>query len=181
MRAFAGESQARNRYTFAAAEAKTQKLPVIERVFLFTAGQEKEHAEIFYDFLKEFAGETIEVNGGYPVDISESIEELLGMAQHNEYEESDDIYPSFCNIAEDEGFPKIAEKFHMITEIEKHHGNRFGEYADLMKNNRLFVSDVKCGWICLNCGYQFEGFTPPEKCPVCNHEKGYFIRLSMIQ
>ena len=87
MRAFAGESQARNRYTFAASQAKKEKQAVIAEVFLYTANQEKEHAEIFYKHLKELAGETIHVDGGYPVDITEGLAELLRMAQHNEYEE----------------------------------------------------------------------------------------------
>ena len=99
MRAFAGESQARNRYTFAAQQAKEEKLHVIEALFLYTANQEKEHAEIFYHHLKELARETIQIDGGYPVDISESIQELLRKAQHNEYEEHDPIYKSFAQKA----------------------------------------------------------------------------------
>ena len=92
MRAFAGESQARNRYTFAAGQAHQQGLYVIEKIFRFTADQEKEHAEIFYNQLKELAGETIEIDGTYPVDLSPNMTELLKMAQHNEYEEHDDVY-----------------------------------------------------------------------------------------
>ena len=95
MRAFAGESQARNRYTFGASQAKTNKLHVIEAIFTFTANQEKEHAEIFYNHLKDLAGETITIDGGYPVDITQSIVQLLRYAQHNEYEEHDDVYKAF--------------------------------------------------------------------------------------
>ena len=95
MRAFAGESQARNRYNFAASKAKGQHMHVIEEVFNYTAGQEREHAEIFYKYLKELSGETIHVDGGYPVDISEDIAKLLRMAQHNEYEEHDSVYKAF--------------------------------------------------------------------------------------
>lgn len=179
MRAFAGESQARNRYTFAAAFAKTKKLPVVEEVFLFTADQEKEHAEVFYNFLKEFAGETIEVDGGYPVDISESVAELLRMAQHNEYEEHNPIYATFGQTAENEGFPAIANAFRLIADIEKYHGDRFGKFADLIESGKLFVSDVSTGWMCLNCGNIYEGEEAPEICPVCKHERGYYIRLSM--
>ena len=111
MRAFAGESQARNRYTFAAQQAKEEKLHVIEALFLYTANQEKEHAEIFYHHLKELAGETIQIDGGYPVDISESIQELLRKAQHNEYEEHDPIYKSFGQKAMEEGFRDVARSF----------------------------------------------------------------------
>ena len=95
MRSFAGESQARNRYTFAAAQAKKENLHVIEEVFTYTANQEKEHAEIFYNHLKELSGETIHVDGGYPVDITDDMVKLLRMAQHNEYEEHDPVYKVF--------------------------------------------------------------------------------------
>ena len=179
MRAFAGESQARNRYTFAASQAKKEKLPVIEAVFTFTANQEKEHAEIFYNHLKELAGETITVDGTYPVDIHSSVEKLLLAAQHNEYEEHDDVYKNFGDKAKEEGFPKVAASFHMIAEIEKFHGDRFGKFAEWMEQNKLFVSDVETGWMCLNCGYIYHGTEVPKECPVCHHEKGYFIRLEL--
>ena len=103
MRAFAGESQARNRYTFAASLCRTQKLHVLEAIFTFTANQEKEHAEIFYNHMKEVAGETVHIDGGYPVDITNDVSQLLRQAQHNEYEEFDPVYPSFANTARQEG------------------------------------------------------------------------------
>lgn len=179
MRAFAGESQARNRYTFAAGQAREQKQQVIEQVFLYTADQEKEHAEIFYKYLKELGGETIHIDGGYPVDITDDLAELLRMAQHNEYEEHDDVYKRFGDKAQEEGFSKIAASFRMIAEIEKYHGNRFGKFAEWLEQNRLHISDIKTGWICLNCGYIYEGTQVPEKCPVCDHDRGYFIRLEL--
>lgn len=177
MRSFAGESQARNRYTFAAAQAKKENLHVIEEVFTYTANQEKEHAEIFYNHLKELSGETIHVDGGYPVDITDDMVKLLRMAQHNEYEEHDPVYKVFGEKAKEEGFPQVANSFFMIAEIEKTHGDRFGRFADLMEKDRLFASDQKTSWICLNCGYIYEGEAVPPKCPVCAHDKGYFIRL----
>lgn len=179
MRAFAGESQARNRYTIAAGQAKKEKQHAIAQVFLYTADQEKEHAEIFYNHLRELGGETIHVDGGYPVDISDNLAELLRMAQHNEYEEHDDVYKRFGEIAKEEGFHKAAASFHMIAEIEKMHGDRFGRFARWLEENKLYVSDVKTGWICLNCGFVYEGEKAPEKCPVCDHDKGYFIRLEL--
>ena len=179
MRAFAGESQARNRYTFAAGQAKQQKLHVIEAVFTFTANQEKEHAEIFYNHLKELSGETIQIDGGYPVDAAQEMAKLLRMAQHNEFEEFDPVYPAFGAPAKEEGFAKVANSFDMISKIEQTHGERFGNLADLLEQGKLFLSDVECGWMCLNCGYVFTGKGAPEKCPVCDHDKGYFIRLSM--
>lgn len=179
MRAFAGESQARNRYTFAASQAKKENLYVVGAVFEYTANQEKEHAEIFYNHLRELAGETIHVDGGYPVDITESVAELLKMAQHNEYEEHNPIYKTFGDKAREEGFHKVAASFHMIAEIEKLHGDRFGRLAELLEQNKLFVSEVKTSWMCLNCGYVYEGEAVPEKCPVCDHDRGYFIRFEL--
>lgn len=179
MRAFAGESQARNRYTFAASQAKKENLYVVGAVFEYTANQEKEHAEIFYKHLEELAGETIHVDGGYPVDIANDVAKLLRMAQHNEYEEHDPIYKTFGDKALEEGFPKVASSFHKIAEIEKLHGDRFGRLAELLEERKLFVSDVKVKWMCLNCGYVFEGAQAPQQCPVCEHEQGYFIRFEL--
>lgn len=179
MRAFAGESQARNRYTFAAEQANKQGLYVIEHVFKFTAEQEKAHAQEFYEQLKELAGENIEVDGAYPVDINPNISELLKMAQHNEYQEHDDAYKHFAETAQQEGFGKAAAKFRMIAEIEKIHGDRFGALAQLLEANQLFVSKVETKWMCLNCGHVHEGLEAPQKCPVCDHEQGWFVRLEL--
>lgn len=179
MRAFAGESQARNSYTFAAGQAKEANLYVVQAVFEFTANQEKEHAEIFYKHLAELAGQNIAVDGAYPVDITDSISELLRKAQHNEYEEHDPIYKTFSEKAEEEGFAEVAHSFREIAKIEKLHGDRFGKLAEMLEKNQLFVSDVRTGWMCLNCGFVFEGGKVPEKCPVCQHDKGYFIRLEL--
>lgn len=179
MRAFAGESQARNRYTFAAGQANKQKQQAIAQLFLYTADQEKEHAEVFYNYLKELGGETIHVDGGYPVDITKDLAELLRMAQHNEYEEHDDVYKNFGDKAKEEGFLNVANAFHMIAKIEKMHGDRFGRFAEWLEQNKLHISDVKTGWICLNCGHVYEGQAAPEQCPVCQHDKGYFIRLEL--
>lgn len=180
MRAFAGESQARNRYTFAASAAKKNGLHVINAVFGFTADQEKEHAEIFYHHLKELAGENIFIDGGYPVDISDSVEDLLKMAQHNEYEEHDEVYKKFADKAEEEGFNKVASSFRMIAEIEKIHGDRFGRFAKLMEEGKLFVSDVETEWMCLNCGYVYKGTKAASVCPVCSHDQGYFVRFELV-
>ena len=179
MRAFAGESQARNRYTFAASQAKKNGLYVISAVFAFTAAQEKEHAEIFYNHLKEVAGENIFIDGGYPVDISDDTTILLEKAQHNEYEEHDDVYKAFGEKAKQEGFLNVASSFLQIAEIEKIHGDRFGKYAELLRQGKLFVSDVEEEWMCLNCGFVFKGKSAPPSCPVCHHDRGYFIRFEL--
>ena len=179
MRAFAGESQARNRYTFAAGLCRQQKLHVLEAVFLFTAGQEKEDAEIFYNHMKPVSGSTVHIDGGYPVGVTNDVLRLLRDAQHNEYEEFDPVYPSFGETARVEGFPEAAASFEQIARIELTHGNRFGRLADLLESGKLFVSDVKCGWMCLNCGYVLESLEAPRQCPVCSHDQGWFIRLEM--
>ena len=179
MRAFAGESQARNRYCMAASQAKQQKLKVVELVFKFTAEQEEQHARIFYKHLKECAGETIEIDGTYPVDINEDIAKLLRYAEHNEFEEYDDVYKAFAEKAKEEGFDNVAYSFTEIGEIEKTHGERFKKFAELLENNELFVSNVECKWMCLNCGNVFEGKEAPMSCPVCQHDRGYYIRLEL--
>lgn len=179
MRAFAGESQARNRYTFAASQARQEGQHVIDAIFTFTANQEKEHAEIFYNFLEEMAGETIHIDGGYPVDIDKEVAGLLKKAAHNEYEEHDDVYKKFGDKAREEGFTKIAAAFHNIAEVEKFHGDRFAYYAKLLEEKKLFVSEVETGWMCLNCGYIYTGKQAPSVCPVCQHDQGYFIRLCL--
>lgn len=181
LRAFAGESQARNRYTFAAAQARKSNLYVIEAVFNFTAGQEKEHAELFYNQLSSAAGENIEIDGKYPIDISDSIISLLRSAHHNEYEEYTDAYKSFAEIAKNEGFLEISGLFTNIAEIEKTHGDRFLHFAELLEQDKLFVSDIKTKWMCLNCGFVFEGTAVPPACPVCRHDRGYFIRMELIE
>ena len=166
MRAFAGESQARNRYTFAARQARSQKLPVIEAVFAFTAEQERAHAKIFYDHLKPLAGTTIHVVG-----------DLLKAARHNEYEEHDLVYKSFSEIAQEEGFSAIAASFRNIAAIEKTHGDRFDRFARLLEEGRLFSSDTEETFLCLNCGHIYTGREAPSRCPVCQEEQGYFVRL----
>lgn len=179
MRAFAGESQARNRYTFAAAQAKENGLYVIEVLFRYTADQEKEHAQVFYNHLKQAAGETIAIEGGYPVDIADDLVTLLKKAQHNEYEEHDPVYKKFGETAQQEGFMEIASSFFQIAEIEKIHGDRFGKMAEHLENGTLFVSGVKTKWICLNCGNVVDTVQAPLSCPVCHHDQGYFIRLEL--
>jgi rubrerythrin len=179
MRAFAGESQARNRYTIAAQKAHEKKLHVLEEVFKFTAEQERAHGKVFYEFLTELSGENIEIDGTYPIDISESLEELLGMAEHNENEEHDVVYKEFEEVAREEGFERIAATFQMIGEVEKVHADRFAKFKKWMEENHLFVSDVCTKWMCLNCGHIVEAKAAPQVCPVCNEEQGYFVRVTL--
>lgn len=179
MRAFAGESQARNRYTFAASAAKKEGFPVIQAVFQFTANQEKEHAELFYKFLQEMTGDTIHIDGGYPVDTYDRTLDLLKAARHNEFEEYENVYKQFGDIALDEGFDRVGQVFHMVADIEKTHGVRFDLFAGLLERGQLFASEVETGWVCLNCGYVYHGTFAPKYCPVCEHEQGWFIRMEL--
>lgn len=175
MRAFAGESQARNRYTFAAQVAKAQKQRLLEQIFTFTANQEKEHAQIFWNLMSPANGQTIYIDGGYPVELSDDLATLLRSAQHNEYEEHQTVYPEFSKIAQEEGFTNVAYAFREIAQVEKTHGNRFGAFAELIEQGRLHKGPAKSVWMCMNCGYIYEGTDVPEQCPVCLHDKGYFV------
>ena len=179
MKAFAGESMARNRYTISAELARKQNLHVIDAVFNYTANQEKEHAEIFYQHLKALSGQELNVNADYPIDVTNDVIQLLRYAQQHEYAEHDKIYDSFAKIARDEGFSSVAGSFEMIAGIEKTHAKRFEDLANMLSNGTLFVSDVVCDWVCLNCGYVLNAKNAPDKCPVCSHDKGFFIRIEL--
>ena len=195
MRAFAGESQARNRYTFAAGLARRKNLYVLESVFTFTADQERAHAKVFYNLLEQVSGQNLQVDGTYPVELFPDILDHLRSAQHNEYQEWDHDYAGFSRTAQEEGFPEIAHIFSMIAGIEKTHkrdsrramiagserthGDRFGKFAELLEQDKLFVSDVQVKWMCLNCGQIIDATMAPAVCPVCKHPQGYFIRWEM--
>jgi len=177
MKAFAGESQAWTRYYFAAENAKNEKLPVIQRVFEYTADQEYEHAGIFLKHMRTAGVENVNISAGYPIDLNNDCLSLLRYAQHNENEEHHIVYPEFAMIAREEGFTEIALSFENIARIEQSHGERFALLANWMEDGKLFMSDgQKTRWVCLNCGHIFEGPEAPKMCPVCQHEQGYFIR-----
>lgn len=181
MRAFAGESQARNRYNFAQEQAKTQHYAV-SALFAFTANQEKAHAQVFYDHLKGFSGGQVEISSAdYPVDISDDLCELLNMAARNEDNESGAVYPEFARIAREEGFADVARDFENIAKIENVHSKRFAEFARLMQNDQLYRSDKTEVWVCLNCGFILESDSAPQQCPVCGVPQGYYIRLKMAE
>ena len=176
MRAFAGESQARNRYTFAADKAKKMGCWFIYNIFNITANQEKAHAEIFYNHLKKENGGTVVIDSaGYPIDNYDKIEDLLRSAQHNEYEEHGTVYPNFAKVAKDEGFNDIAFSFEKIAEIEKVHGDRFGCFAELIEKSKMYEGEDDTEWICLNCGNIHKGRLVPKQCPVCQYDQGYFV------
>ena len=179
MKAFAGESQARNRYTIAAEEARKKGLYAVSEVFLFTAEQERAHANRFYDLLEQYSGETIEITGGFPVDKQKTIEELLLAARHNEFEEADDVYLAFAETAKEEGCMEAASAFSQIAKIEKVHGERFGTIAELLQSGKYFETPETEKWMCLNCGNIHIGKKLPGICPVCRHDRGYYIPLHL--
>ena len=142
MRAFAGESQARNRYTIAADKAREMKMYTIADIFLYTADQERAHAERYYELLKDLSGETIFIDGGYPVDQQTTLAELLRAAEHNEKEEYEDVYQAFGDVAKEEGFLETASAFYQIAEIEHTHQVRFGEIAGMLNREEATQEEI---------------------------------------
>ena len=179
MRAFAGESQARNRYTIAAERAEKEGMLTIAEIFRYTADQERAHAERFYDLLKDLSGETIHIDGSYPVDQQDSLTGILRAAEHNEHEEFADVYQTFGKTAKEEGFSEAASAFFQIAEIEHIHEQRFGKIAEMLESGSWYQPQTASKWMCTNCGYIHEGNQAPPVCPVCRHDQGYFIPYQM--
>ena len=179
MRAFAGESQARNRYTIAAERAEEGGMLTIADVFRYTADQERAHAERFYSLLKDLSGETVHIDGSYPIDQQDTLPELLRAAEHNEHEEYADVYQAFGDTAKEEGFLEAASAFYQIAEMEHVHEKRYGALADMLGSNMYYHSEQVSRWMCTNCGYIHEGQAAPKVCPVCRHEQGYFLPYAM--
>lgn len=178
LKAFAGESQARNRYTFSASAAKKEGYSILQDLFNYTADQEKAHAKQFMDKLKEFSGEEIEITASYPVVVETSTLTLLRLAEKHENNEFEHVYNEFARVAKEEGYPDIEKLFTNIASIEKIHSERFKRYADMLENGSLFKDTSNSLWMCTNCGFIYEGLEAPLKCPVCAHPQGYFIRFS---
>ncbi|MBR4799780.1 MAG: rubrerythrin family protein [Clostridia bacterium] len=160
MTAFAGESQARNKYTYYASVAKKEGYTVIADIFEETAGNEKEHAKIWFKLLHD---------GGVPT----TAENLLDAANGENYEWTD-MYAGFAATAKEEGFDKIAYLFEAVGKIEKEHEQRYRELLEKVKKDEIFISEDVTVWICSNCGHIHVGPKAPELCPVCQHPKAYF-------
>jgi len=175
MRAFAGESQARNRYNIATSVAKKEGYYVVASVFDYTADQERAHAKVFYQLLKDFAGDNISISGAYPVDLYDSTAQALRSAQHNELEEWEKVYRGFGKVAEEEGFTEVARIFERIANIEKVHADRFARLAEEIESGTIFKRDEEIPWICTVCGNVHVGKEPPEVCNVCQHPRGFFM------
>lgn len=175
MKSFAGECQARTRYTYYASVAKKEGYVQISNIFMETAEQEKEHAKRFYKFLKdEFAGEAIEITAGYPVALFENTAKNLEAAAEGENEEWTQLYPEFARVAREEGFPGIAVAYERIMEVENMHEKRYKKLLKNIEDGKVFKKDEVVLWKCGNCGYIFEGAEAPEVCPACLHPKAYF-------
>jgi rubrerythrin len=171
LKAFAGESQARNRYTYFASVAKKEGYEQIAGVFMETAEQEKEHAKRFFKFLE---GGMVEITASYPAGKIGTTIENLEAAAAGEYEEWAELYPEFANIAEEEGFRNIAVVFRMIAKVEVEHEIRYRKLLANLANDSAFKKEESIKWQCRNCGYVHEGKTAPQKCPACDHPQAYF-------
>lgn len=175
MAAFAGESQARNRYTFSASAAKKEGLEIVSRTFLEIADQEKEHAKRLFSFMK---GGTIEITGAFPAGPLPVTADNLKNAAAGENHEHSDMYPGFAKIADEEGFPAIAALFRYIAAAEVEHERRYLALLALLDKGQMFKREKPVKWRCLNCGYTHEGNEAPAACPTCAHPRAYFEALT---
>jgi rubrerythrin len=169
--AFAGESQARNRYTFFASIAKKEGYEQISAIFQETADNEKEHAEVFF---KHLQGGDVEIMAGYPAGVIGTTEENLLTAAEGEKMEWGTLYPNFVKTATDEGFPMVAHSFREIGEVEEYHERRYRKLLENVKNNKVFKKDKSIKWKCRNCGYVHEGAEAPDVCPACQHPQSHY-------
>ena len=173
LKSFAGESQARSRYTFFASVAKKEGYEQIAGVFMETAEQEKEHAKKFFKYLE---GGMVEITASYPAGVISTTVENLKAAADGENEEWADLYPEFARVAEEEGFPDIAVTFKMVAKVEAEHEARYRKLLARVEAGKFFEEDEEIEWQCRNCGYVHKGKKAPEKCPACTHPQAYFER-----
>jgi len=177
MKAFAGESQARMRYTYYASIAKKENYVQISNIFMETAENEKEHAKRLYKFLLCLDGEGVEINASYPVAMGDTKSNLLAAAE-GEKEEWGELYPAFADTADAEGFPEVAFVFRKLAEVEAHHEARYRKlYANILAGE-VFKKNTVVQWKCGNCGYVHTGDSAPDTCPACAHPQGYFEVLA---
>lgn len=173
--AFAGESQARNRYTYFASQAKKDGFMQISNIFEETANQEKEHAKRFFKFLE---GGDVEVQAAFPAGTIGKTVENLAAAAGGEHHEWSEMYPGFSKIAREESFDEIADVFKEISVAEKQHEKRYQDLKKNVENGKVFMKDEVVVWRCLNCGYLHTGREAPDKCPACAHPQAYFEVLA---
>jgi rubrerythrin len=179
-RAFIGESQARNRYTYYAKVAKTEGYEQISAIFLETAEQEKIHAKRIFEAIQvlkkdlpfEEQGE-IKVDASTPAGYGNTIENLKA-AIHGEHYEYSEMYPQFANVAEKEGHANIAKRLRAIAKAETHHEERYKKLLEQLEKGTIFKKEIEIVWVCRECGYVHTGKEPPTVCPSCNHPRAYF-------
>ncbi len=171
LKAFAGESQARNRYTYFASQARAEGFEQIAAVFEETAGNEKEHAKVFFSHLE---GGPVEITATYPAGkVGTTAQNLLAAAE-GEKEEWGILYPGFAAVAKEEGFDKVAESFTEISEVEEQHELRYRKLLANVEAKRVFKRDAPVKWHCRNCGYIHEGPDAPDVCPACKHPQAFY-------
>jgi len=173
--AFAGESQARNRYTYFASQARKEAYEQIAAIFLETADNEKEHAKREFKFLQ---GGEVEVTGSFPAGVIGDTASNLKEAGGGEHYEWTEMYPEFANVADEEGFSEIAAVFRAIARAEEQHEKRYLALLKNLEDGKVFKKDKVVKWKCRNCGYIYEGTEPPETCPACAHPQAYFELLT---
>jgi rubrerythrin len=171
LQSFAGESQARSRYTFFSSTAKKEGFEQIAGVFMETAEQEKEHAKRFFKYLE---GGSLEITASFPAGIIGTTKDNLAAAAAGENEEWSDMYPKFAEIADEEGFKEIAVTFRMVAKVEAEHEARYRKLLANVEANKVFEKDEEILWQCRNCGFVFKGKKAPVKCPACQHPQAYF-------
>jgi rubrerythrin len=177
LKSFAGESQARNRYTYFASVAKKEGYEQISAIFTETADNEKEHAKIFFKHLEKSEGLPVEITASYPAGKIGTTKENLLAAANGEKEEWGKIYPEFEKIARKEGFKEVADSFKQIAEVEEHHEKRYRKLLKNIENKEVFKKEKVVKWVCKNCGYVHEGKEAPEECPACKHPQAYYELL----
>jgi rubrerythrin len=173
--AFAGESQARNRYSYFASQSKKEGYEQIAAIFLETADNEKEHAKREFKFLQ---GGEVEITGSFPAGVIGDTASNLKEAAAGEHYEWTEMYPEFANVAEEEGFSEIAAVFRSIAMAEEQHEKRYLSLLENLKDGNVFKKDKVVKWKCRNCGYIHEGTEAPQRCPACDHEQAYFELLT---
>ena len=173
--AFAGESQARNRYAYFASAARKEGYEQIANIFIETAENEKEHAKVFF---KHLEGGEVEITAAYPAGVIGDTKSNLEAAAAGEKMEWTSIYAAFSKIAKEEGFPEIARSFDQISKVEKFHESRYRKLIKNIKDKQVFKKKTKVNWHCINCGYVFEGTQAPKECPACKHPQSYYELLA---
>jgi rubrerythrin len=173
--AFAGESQARNRYTYFASAAKKEGYEQISAIFLETAENEKEHAKLFFKLLE---GGEAEITATYPAGVIGATKDNLGAAADGERLEHTKLYPDSADVADKEGFPEVARTFRNVSMVEIQHEMRYRKLIENIVRSQVFKRENKVRWICRNCGHVMDVREAPEKCPVCQHPKAYFELMS---